>query len=69
MIKGIRLVGICKNLRDTTSQNFPASLIKNTGCTVEKDGLHCDQVPGHDDGPDAVVGHDRLLHFDAAVAG
>ena len=38
--------------------------------TVEKDGLHGDTVvPGHDDGPDAVVGHDSLLDFDAAVAG
>ena len=31
-MEGIRLVGICRNLRDMTSQNFPASLIKNTGC-------------------------------------
>ena len=35
MMEGIRLVGICRNLRDMTSQNFPASLIKNTGCTPE----------------------------------
>ena len=32
-MKGIRQVGICRNLRDMTSQNFPASLINNTGCT------------------------------------
>ena len=32
MMKGIRLVGICRNLRDMTSQNFPASLINHTGC-------------------------------------
>ena len=31
-MKGMRLVGICRNLRDMTSQNFPASLINHTGC-------------------------------------
>ena len=31
-MKGMRLVGTCRNLRDMTSQNFPASLINHTGC-------------------------------------
>ena len=35
MMKGIRLVEICKNLRDITSPNFPTSLINHTGCSLK----------------------------------
>ena len=34
MMKGIRLVKICKNLRNITSQNFPTSHINHTACKV-----------------------------------
>ena len=31
-MEGMRLVQLCRNLRDTTSQNNPTSLINHTGC-------------------------------------
>ena len=34
-MKGIRLVEICKNLRDITSPNFPTSLINHKGCSLK----------------------------------
>ena len=33
-MEGMKLVQLCGNLRDTTSQNNPTSLINHTGCTL-----------------------------------
>ena len=35
-MEGMRQVKLCGNLRDTTSQNNPASLINHTGCSGEE---------------------------------
>ena len=43
--------------------------MKNGLLTIELNRVHCNLVPGHDDGPVARVGHDGRQDFDAAVAG